>query len=163
MNVRPVRPDDKDALVPLIAQFRVALAQLREKNPAIDLGAAGAELADYLRQDFPIFVAEDHSGKLMGYLVCRTAGAVVWAESLFVSPDARRRGIGNALYRQAEALAERLGGGTVYNWVHPNNDGIISFLQARGYNVLNLIEIRRPSPGEQPSQRINVGTHIFDR
>jgi ribosomal protein S18 acetylase RimI-like enzyme len=162
MNVRPVRPDDKDALVPLIAQFRVTLAQFRRRNPAVDLEAAEAELTEYLRQDFPIFVAEDHDGKLVGYLVCRTVEAVVWAESLFVSPDARRRGVGSALYRQAEVLAERIGGDTVYNWVHPNNDGIISFLRMRGYDVLNLVELRRPWPGEQPSQQINVGKHVFD-
>jgi ribosomal protein S18 acetylase RimI-like enzyme len=162
MNVRPVRPDDKDALVPLIAQFRVTLAQFRGRNPAIDLDAAEAELTGYLRQDFLIFVAEDHNGKLVGYLVCRTAETVVWAESLFVSPDARRRGVGSALYQQAEMLAERIGGDTVYNWVHPNNDAIISFLRMRGYSVLNLIEVRRPWPGEQPSQEINVGRHVFD-
>jgi L-amino acid N-acyltransferase YncA len=96
MNVRPVRPDNKDALVQLVVQFCVTLAQFRGRNPAIDLEAARAELTDYLRQDFPIFVAEDHSGKLVGYLICRTVGTVVWAESLFVSPDARRRGVGSA-------------------------------------------------------------------
>lgn len=162
MNVRPVRPDDKDALVPLIAQFRVTLAQFRGKNPAIDLEVAGAELAEYLRKDFPVFVAEDDNGKLVGYLVCRVVEAVVWAESLFVLPNARRRGVGSALYQQAEQLVQQLGGDTVYNWVHPNNDGIISFLRKRGCSVLNLIEIRRPRPGEQPSQQINVGRHIFD-
>jgi ribosomal protein S18 acetylase RimI-like enzyme len=162
MNVRPVRPDDKDALVPLIAQFRVTLAQFRGKNPAIDLEAAGTELAEYLRKDFPVFVAEDDNGKLVGYLVCRVVEAVVWAESLFVLPNARRRGVGSALYQQAERLVQQLGGDTVYNWVHPNNDGIISFLRKRGCSVLNLIEIRRPRPGEQPSQQINVGRHIFD-
>jgi hypothetical protein len=61
MNVRPVRPDDKDALVPLIAQFRVTLAQFQGRNPAIDIEAAVAELTEYLRQDLPIFVAEDHN------------------------------------------------------------------------------------------------------
>jgi ribosomal protein S18 acetylase RimI-like enzyme len=162
MNVRAMRPDDKDPLVPLIAQFRVTLAQFRGRNPALDLEAAQTELTEYLRKDFPIFVAEDDNGKPMGYLVCRVIGTVVWAESLFVSPASCRRGVGSALYKQAEKLAEQLGGDTVYNWVHPNNDVVVSFLRKQGYNVLNLIEIRRSRPGEQPTQQINVGKHVFD-
>ena len=63
MNVRPVCPDDKGALVPLTAQFRVALAQLQGRNLAIELGAAQAELKKYLHKDFPISSSPINSQK----------------------------------------------------------------------------------------------------
>ena len=162
MHIRPVHPDDQTQLVPLVAAFRVVLGQLKGRTPTPDLDAARQELKDYQDQNYPIFVAEDEKGRLVGYLVCRVQGDVVWAESLFVSPVQRRQGVGSALYAQAEALAQDLGGDAPYNWVHPNNDKIIAFLQKRGYNVLNLIELRRPWPGGETTQKIQVGRHEFD-
>jgi ribosomal protein S18 acetylase RimI-like enzyme len=107
-------------------------------------------------------VAESDGGDIMGYLVCRVEENVLWAESLYVSPRHRRRGVASALYARAEQLAAELGGDSVYNWVHPNNDAIIVFLRRRGYHVLNLIELRRARTGETRRQRIAVGSHEFD-
>jgi ribosomal protein S18 acetylase RimI-like enzyme len=162
VKIRSARPGDEEGLIPLIGEFRVTLARLRGVTQEMDLEAAEKELAGYREVSFPVFVAENGDGKIVGYLVCRVDGDVVWAESLFVSPESRRRGIGSALYAEAERLAQELGNDSVYNWVHPNNDTIISFLQNRGYSVLNLIELRRPRPGEKTKQQISVGKHEFE-
>lgn len=160
MKIRCFRAQDSEGLVSLIAQFRVELAVLRGKRAQSDREAAGKELADYQRKCFPIFVAEEDS-KLVGYLVSRVDDNTVWAESLFVLPEFRRKGIASALYGEAERLAAELGSDTVYNWIHPNNDTIVSFLKNRGYDVLNLVELRRPRPNEKPSGTIQVGSHEF--
>ena len=161
MDIRPARPGDREQLVRLIGQYRAALAEIRGQAAAIDAPAAEGELAEYQQKGFPIFVAAEGAGKIVGYLVCRIDGKVLWAESLFVLPAFRRRGIASALYAEAERLAESLGGETVYNWVDPDNDAIVAFLARRGYDVLNLIELRRPRPGERPGRRIRVGGHEF--
>jgi ribosomal protein S18 acetylase RimI-like enzyme len=137
------------------------LAALHAENREPDLAAAAMEAAEYQQRGFPIYVAEEAEA-LVGYLVCRVDGDVVWAESLYVVPDCRRRGLGSELYMQAEILAQKLGGEAPYNWVHPNNDRIIRFLQKRGYNVLNLIELRRPYAGEKPGETLQVGKHRFE-
>lgn len=160
-SIRKARPGDAGALVEMIAAFRVELARLRGRENRPDIDAAREELAVFLRKGYPVFVAET-DGQPVGYLVCRVEEDVVWAEQLYVRPAFRRRGIGSALYAEAERLCEGLGGETVYNWVHPNNDAIIAFLRKRGYTVLNLIELRRPRPGENPTQRVAVGKHGFD-
>ncbi len=159
--VREAQPEDRDALVEMIAAFRAELARFRGEERVPDPGAARDELREFREKGFPIYVAE-FQGRPVGYLVCRVEDDVVWAEQLYVRPDHRRRGIGSALYAKVEALCEGLGGDTVYNWVHPNNDSIISFLKRRGYTVLNLIELRRPWPGEVPTRRIRVGDHEFN-
>jgi len=124
--------------------------------------AARKELSEYERKGYPVYVAQVDGTEIVGYLVCRVDGNVVWAESLFVMPEHRRRRIGSALYAQAEALTAELGGETVYNWVDPDNDAMIELLVGRGYNVLNLIELRRARHGEQPERKIKVGKHEFD-
>ena len=163
MRVRRALPSDKDEIVPLIAEFRVVLSSFRGRSRVRDLAGARSELQDYQDKRYDIFVAEEEkSNKLVGYLVCRAEESVVWAESIFVLSEYRSRGIGARLYREAERLAEELGGDTVYNWVHPNNDGIISFLRKNGYTVLNLVEVRRRKPGENIEGKMTVGAHEFD-
>ena len=162
MHIRGAQSGDHDDLVGLIADFRVHLAGLRHQSRYPDLDAALVELQGYISGDYPIHIAEADDGTIVGYLVCRVDGDVVWAESLFVSPAWRRKGIGAKLYAEAERLAERLGAKTVYNWVHPNNAAIIGFLRKRGYTVLNLIELRRPLPGDEARQSIAVGGNTFD-
>ena len=162
MNVRPVQSDDNGALIQLIAQFRSTLTQFRGGQWTQDIEAAERELGQYHVLGNPIFVAENEKDEIVGYLVCRIQDDIVWAESLFVSPDFRRMGYASALYGKAEELARQKGNEPVYNWVHPNNDRMIAFLKKRGYGVLNLVELRRTRPGEQPAERITVGKHTFD-
>lgn len=80
----------------------------------------------------------------------------------YVHTDARRNGIASKLYKDAENIANKLGGTTVFNWVHPNNDKIIKFLSKMGYSVINLIEIRKPKKDEVLTQKICIGNHEYD-
>ncbi len=43
----------------------------------------------------------------------------------------------------------------------PNNDASILMLKKRGYDVLNLIEIRRKLSDEKLTTSIKVGNHDF--
>ena len=86
----------------------------------------------------------------------------MWVESIYVLPEFRRQGVAAALFRKAEELAAAYGEDTVYNFVHPNNNGIIEFLKSRGYTVLNLIEIRKPYTGEKLTRKIQVDENQFD-
>jgi ribosomal protein S18 acetylase RimI-like enzyme len=159
--IRPYQLADRPTLIPLIAAFRTALAALRDEERAPDPAAATVELQEYSEQAYPIFVAELAVGEIAGYLVCRAEADVVWVESLFVDSAYRRRGIAAQLYEAAEQLAAARGGATLYNWIHPNNEPIIAFLRRRGYDVLNLVEIRRPLPGERLSGRLKVGDQEY--
>ena len=140
----------------------VTLAKLKGSERERDLKAAEEELEFYLKKEYPIFIAEGNKGNLLGFHVCRIQDEIIWSESLYVIPEARRRGVGSALYEKAEIIANEMGCDTVYNWVHPNNYRSIPFLKKRGYNVLNLIEICKKRPREKLTQKINVGQYEFD-
>ena len=66
------------------------------------------------------------------------------------------------MFSKAEEIAEAMGDDTVYNFVHPNNEGMISFLRSKGYTVLNMIEIRKPYGGEKLTTKIRVDGNSFD-
>ena len=146
---------------PLVAEFRTTLLSYKGISSEPDLAGGTEELLEFLGLNYPVFAAEE-DGTPVGYLVCRVEGDVLWVEHIYVRPDARRKGAASLLFEKAEELAHSLGGSTVFNYVHPNNDGMIGFLRAKGYTVLNLIEIRKPYPEETLHTTIPVGRHIFD-
>lgn len=150
-----------DNLAQMVALFRVELRSYKGivSKPNVDAGRE--EMEEYLAAGFPVFAAIV-DGEYAGYVVCRVDSEVVWVESIFVKDEYRRQGIASALHSKAEKIAAFYGDDTVYNYVHPNNHRMIAFLRKRGYTVLNLIEIRKPYQGEQPTQTICVGEHEFD-
>lgn len=150
-----------EALAKLVALFRVELRSYKGIQSKPNLEAGREEMEEYLASKFPVYAAVV-DGEYAGYEVCRVDDGVVWVESIFVGEAYRRCGVASALYDKAEKLAASYGDSTVYNYVHPNNHRIISFLRKRGYTVLNLIEIRKAYPGETLTQKIPVGKHEFD-
>jgi ribosomal protein S18 acetylase RimI-like enzyme len=161
MNIIRLDETLAEQAAPMAAAFRVTLSAFRgvEAKPNVEDGKA--ELLDFLRSGYPVFAAEE-GGSLAGYLVCRIDGGCLWVEQLYVREEYRRRGVGSLLFRKAEELAASMGEETVYNYVHPNNEAVIRFLRSMGYQVLNLIEIRKPYRGEAPVARIRVGNNEFD-
>jgi len=160
-NIRIFEDKDKADISQLIASFRVELASLKDIKKKPDIANAKEELQDYLNSKYPIFVAENKNNLIVGYIVCKIESEVVWAESLYVLPEYRRTRIASLLFNEAEKTAQKHGNDTVYNWVHPNNHRMIKFLDKKGYNVLNLIEIRKSRKGETNSGEIKVDTHEF--
>ena len=161
MNIIRIDESFKSAAAPLIAEFRAALNSYRGIASRPSLEEAGAEYLWLLEKGYPVFAAEEN-GELLGYAVCRVEDGIVWVEQLYTREAARRRGVGTLLFEKAEELARSMGESTVYNYIHPNNDGVIAFLRSRGYTVLNLIEVRKPYEGEKPRLTVRVNEHSFD-
>ena len=158
-----IRIDETTAekVIPLIADFRVTLHSFRGIRAEPDPEWAREEVREFLNKGYPIFAAE-HEGVPVGYIVCRIEESCLWVEHIFVSDQYRRQGVASMLFRKAEEIAGSMGDDTVYNFVHPNNEGMISFLRAKGYTVLNMIEIRKPYGGEKLTTTVRVNDNTFD-
>jgi ribosomal protein S18 acetylase RimI-like enzyme len=65
------------------------------------------------------------------------------------------------LFRHAEKIAEEYGNDTLYNYVHPNNDRMLRFLAKMGYDVLNLIEVRKAGKNENTPDTYTIGNNTF--
>ena len=152
---------DLEGLTPLAAAFRAVLRSFKGEDQTPDEGAAREELAEFLEKGFPVFAAVE-DGAYLGYIVCRVDEPCLWVEHIYVLPGCRRRGVASRLFGEAEAVAAAMGEDTVFNYVHPNNDGMIAFLRAKGYTVLNMIEIRKPWRGEKLTTKIRVDGNTFD-
>ena len=161
LEIIQLNESHRDAVTPLIAGFRSTLLSYKGIQSEPDTEDAKEEFLGYLESGYPVFAAVE-DGKLVGHLVCRTEGPVLWVEQIYVCEDSRRKGVGSALFEKAEETAAGMGEETVYNYVHPNNAGMISFLRSKGYTVLNLIEIRKPYTGEKLSTKVHVDNEEFD-
>lgn len=150
-----------DRLAPLVADFRVTLNGYRGIASRPRVEAAREEIKEFLDVGFPIFAVED-GGELAGYAVCCMDEPCLWVEHLYVREAYRRKGVATLLFEKAEEIARAMGEDTVFNFVHPNNTGMIAFLRSKGYTVLNMIEIRKPYPGETLTTTIPVGDAVFD-
>ena len=161
MNIIRIDKGTTEKVVPLIAAFRVTLSSYKGVRMEPDQEWARDEALEFLDKGYPVFVAE-HNGEPAGYMVCRIEEPCIWVEHIFVSEQYRRQGVASMLFRKAEEIAESMGDDTVYNFVHPNNEGMISFLRSKGYTVLNMIEIRKPYTGEKLTTTVHVNENAFD-
>jgi ribosomal protein S18 acetylase RimI-like enzyme len=152
----------REALIGLIAKFRVSLRSLKGCEIEEDLKSAEEELDFYRRKKYSILLALGTNEDVLGYIIIKIEEEIVWAESLYVSESSRQKGIGGDLYYKAEEIAQKFQQDTIYNWIHPNNTKIIHFLKKRGYNVLNLVEIRKKRKNEIIQSTINIGDNSFD-
>ena len=153
--------EDAERIAPLVAAFRVQLKAYKGIKARPDVEAGREEILEFLNAGFPVYAAQD-GGTFVGYLVCRIDAPCLWVEQLFVREECRRKGVASMLFAKAEEIAASMGEDTVYNYVHPNNEGMIRFLRAKGYTVLNLIEIRKPYEGEELTTKIHVEKEVFD-
>ncbi|MGI6173598.1 MAG: GNAT family N-acetyltransferase [Christensenellales bacterium] len=161
MNIIGIDKTLVNRVAPLVADFRVVLRSYKGIHSEPNIEAAKAEILDFLKLGYPIFAAE-RDGRLAGYIVCKIQDDLLWVEHIYVSVEYRRKGVASLLFEKAEEISRSMGEETVFNTVHPNNDGMIDFLRSKGYTVLNLIEIRKPYAGEKLSTTIRVNDRSFD-
>ena len=161
MNIIKIDESKAYKIASLVAEFRVALRSYKGIESQADIEAGKEEIFEFLNSGYPVFAVED-GGVLAGYIVCKIEEPCLWVEHIYVREDYRRKGVATILFSKAESMAEAMGGETVFNYVHPNNEGMIHFLRSKGYTVLNMIEIRRPYQGEKLASTIQVGNNDFD-
>lgn len=161
MDIIRLNESYADAAAPLVAGFRTALRSYRGIESAPDVEAGKEEFLELLDTGYPVFAALEN-GEMIGYVACRIEKPVLWVEQIYVRDDSRRKGAASRLFEKAEEIAASMGEDTVFNFVHPNNEGMIGFLRSKGYTVLNMIEIRKPYKGEKLTTTISVDRNTFD-
>lgn len=155
-----INEDNVYGLAYLCQDFRKTLSSFKGEVFKGDVDECVEELKSYLKHEYPIYAVSDN-GKYIGYCVCRIGDDVVFLESIFVRKENRRKGIGKILLDKAQNLAEEYGNETLYMSVHPNNDEMLRFLRDNGYDVLNLIEIRKAYHDENNDDSYTIGNNTY--
>ena len=160
--VRLVEINEKNAYAVgyMVMEFRKELSLLRDAQKAVDLEEAKEEINSYLKKEYPVFAVSEN-GRYLGYAVFRVDDDVVFLESLYVRKEERRKGYGRMLFEKGEEMAREMGNTTLYLSVHPNNEVMLNFLKEMGYEVLNLLEVRKAYPKENLKEENSIGKHNY--
>jgi ribosomal protein S18 acetylase RimI-like enzyme len=110
-EIRQVRIDDIDSIVPLFDAYRVFYGK-----PSDLAGAREFLMARLVNRDSVIFLAETHERRVPAGFTqlypsfSSTRMARIWIlNDLFVAPDARRGGVGKALLAEAARFGRQSG------------------------------------------------------
>lgn len=160
LRIININEDNVYGLAYLCKDFRRTLSGFKNQEFKGDVDDCVEELKSYLKHDYPIFAVSDN-GKYIGYIVCRIDDDVVFLESIFVRKENRHKGVGKILFDKAESIAREYGNDSLYMSVHPNNDEMLRFLRGNGYDVLNLIEIRKAYHDEENDQTYTIGNNTY--
>ena len=156
-----INKDNYYGLVYLVKDFRKVLAHLKGMKSESDEEDAIDELNYYLDNRYPIYVISEN-GKFIGYCVCKIIEDCVWLESIYVIPEKRRKGVAGLLFDKAQEISKEYNNDTLYINVHPNNHEMLYFLKAHGYDVLNLIEVRKKWQDENLTTTYKIGDHEYN-
>lgn len=144
----------------LLFEFRHELALLKKRKLNYSLSDAKTEVSEYLKSDYEIYIAVN-SKIPIGYAILKMFDETVWLEQLYVVKLERRNSVATSLLEIANKRAGDYGKETAFIHVHPNNQKMIKFLAKNGYDVLNLIEVRKLYNREKIETSIKVGDNSF--
>lgn len=162
IKIIKVNDEDKclESLSYLLIDFRNEVALLKQRKLNYSLLKAQEELTEYFTSNYEVYTLLKDE-KAVAYAVLKIFDETVWLEQLFVSKAERRSSFASQLLDIANNRARDYGKETAFVNVHPNNHKMISFLASNGYNVLNLLEVRKLYNRESIKTKIQVGDNKF--
>jgi len=107
------------------------------------------EAEAYFKRGDIIFLALEED-KAVGFIRVSSREGSFWIEELYVKPEFRRRGIGQALVKRAEEKVLKWDS-ALYLYVLPQDKDAIAFWKRLGYDVINTVELVKdlePTPRE---------------
>jgi GNAT superfamily N-acetyltransferase len=134
----------------LVFEMKIIMSRLNGSEKIVMMSEAVREAEGYFTENRRVFVYKINN-KMVGYSVLKTEDQVVWLDWLYIDPDYHGKGIASKLFDHAEEFAMKLGNDQLYIWVHPDNHRILKFLKKKGYDVLNLIEVKKEKPSTSRS------------
>ena len=138
MDVRPYRKEDHDAVVSLWSE--VFPHAPPRNDPARDI-------VRKLEVQPELFLVAVVDGELAGTAMAGFDGHRGWVHLVAVDPRYRRRGVGSALMRRAEALLDAMGCPKLNLQVRPTTPEIVGFYESLGFEVEERISMGKVLSG----------------
>ena len=142
IEIRPVTIEDYDSIYTL---WNSTEQSRRALNPVDD---SRDGIARYLKRNpATCFIAYEDSdpGKVIGVILTGHDGRRGIIHHMCVHPDYRRRGIAQALVREAEEALRAEGISKVFGLVFRDNDAANAFWENQGYTVRTNLNYRNKS------------------
>jgi GNAT superfamily N-acetyltransferase len=122
--------------------MKIIMNRLNGSENIVMMSEAVCDAESYFTENRRVFVYKIKN-KMVGYSVLKIENKVVWLDWLYVDPDYHGKGVASKLFDHAEEFTIKLGNDQLYIWVHPDNHRMLKFLKKKGYDVLNLIEVKK--------------------
>ena len=126
----------------LVFEMKIIMSRLNGSEKNVMMSEAVHEAEGYFTENREIFVYKINN-KMVGYSVLKTEDQVIWLDWLYIDPDYHGKNIASKLFDHAEEFTMKLGNDQLYIWVHPDNHRMLKFLKKKGYDVINLIEVKK--------------------
>jgi len=144
IRIREVTKEDIENFAQLVLNFKNEHSHMIGGEGIFMLDDAMEEVRRYLaRDDTGYFVALDSSDKLIGFRRWELHDDFYFTRELYIIPDARRRGIAKALVRHFEKWVIEKGQDIASISCTPHNIAMIALVYSEGYDILNMIEMRK--------------------
>ena len=140
-NIKPIHSTNQE-LIELVLEMRSVMDALNHSTHNISLSEATQEANSYFSNNRLVFGIYQNE-TILGFLVLKIEDSVCWLDWIFVRPDYRGTDIASKLFKHAEEFSLEMGNDQLYVWVHPDNHRMLKFLKKKGYDVLNLIEVKK--------------------
>jgi ribosomal protein S18 acetylase RimI-like enzyme len=132
MNIRPYQEADEAAV---IALWREAFPN----EPAHNVPAEVIRRKLAVQRE--LFLVAEIGGALAGTVVAGYDGHRGWLHKVAVAAAHRRRGVGTALVRRAEAALRAAGCPKINLQVRASNAGVVAFYESLGYAVEAVVSL----------------------
>jgi len=133
---------NSDQLIYLVKDFRNVLNNLNNSSRSCSFEEAEEEAEDYFSPNKKV-VGLYRKKELIGFSVLKTEDGLWWLDWIFIKPEYRGYTNASVLFDYCEKFAAESGNNQLYIWVHPDNDRMLKFLKKKGYDILNLIEVKK--------------------
>jgi ribosomal protein S18 acetylase RimI-like enzyme len=134
----------------MVFEMLIIMNKLNQSEKIVMMSEAVREANGYFTENRRVFVYKIKN-KMVGYSVLKIEDQVCWLDWLYVDPDYQGKNIASKLFDHVEEISLKLGNDQLYIWVHPDNHRMLKFLKKKGYDVLNLIEVKKKKPSTSRS------------
>ncbi|HGJ65655.1 TPA: GNAT family N-acetyltransferase [bacterium] len=135
-------PCPTNELIQLVFNFRLLLNKLNKSTQENTFDEAIEETNGYFTVNKQVYSMSLDS-RIIGFSVLKIEDTVCWLDYIFIDQEYRNKGYASQLFDYTENVAKIIGSDQLYIWVHPDNNQMLKFLKKKGYNTLNLIEIKK--------------------
>lgn len=143
IEIRKATIYDAEKLAPLIKRFWEEHSELLGEKKEYPLNKAFEEAKRNLtRKDSGYFIAL-HSGKIIGFRRWELHDDFYFTRELYVLPEFRRKGVAKTLIRHFEKWLIEKGQDIACISCIPHNIVMIQLARSEGYDILNMIEMRK--------------------
>lgn len=144
IEIREASKDDMGRLIPLVCEFRNEHSTMLRGKSTFTINDAEEEVKRYMEaENTGYFVAVGSQSQLIGFRRWELHDEFYFTRELYVISSMRQQGIAKQLIRHFEIWGLGKGQDIACISCTPQNVAMIMLARSEGYQILNMIEMRK--------------------